>query len=123
MKKLILKLKNILKSWFEIKDNLLLYLCNGEALPTILTDEEEIVPETGVNIKISFPKESSKEPIITMMARDLDINFSIVWGKLEKFRDSILGSLIINIEEENLEKVTKYLNDKKINFTVVEKGE
>lgn len=88
-----------------------------------LTDEEEIVPETGVNIKISFPKESSKEPIITMMARDLNINFSIVWGKLEKFRDSILGSLIINIEEENLEKVTKYLNDKKITFTVVEKGE
>ena len=68
-----------------------------------LTDEEEIVPNVGVNIKISFPKESSEEPIITMMARELDIDFSIVWGKLEKFRDSILGSLIINIEEKNLE--------------------
>ncbi len=88
-----------------------------------LTDEEEIVPENGVNIKISFPKESSEEPIITMMARELNINFSIVWGKLEKFRDSILGSLIINIEEENLEKVTKYLVEKNIIFSVVEKGE
>lgn len=88
-----------------------------------LTDEEEIVPESGVNIKISFPKESSEEPIITMMARELDIDFSIVWGKLEKFKDSILGSLIINIEEKNLEKVTKYLESKKIIFNVVEKGE
>lgn len=88
-----------------------------------LTDEEEIVPVTGVNIKISFPKESSEEPIITMMARELDINFSIVWGKLEKFKDSILGSLIINIDEKNLEKVTKYLKAKNIIFNVVEKGE
>ena len=88
-----------------------------------LTDEEEIVPDVGVNIKISFPKESSEEPIITMMARELDIDFSIVWGKLEKFRDSILGSLIINIEEENLEKVTNYLESKNIIFNVVEKGE
>ena len=88
-----------------------------------LTDEEEIVPENGVNIKISFPKESSEEPIITMMARELNINFSIVWGKLEKFRDSILGSLIINIEEEHLEKVKKYLVEKNIIFNVVEKGE
>ena len=88
-----------------------------------LTDEEEIVPVTGVNIKISFPKESSEEPIITMMARELDIDFSIVWGKLEKFKDSILGSLIINIDEKNLEKVTKYLKAKNIIFNVVEKGE
>ena len=88
-----------------------------------LTDEEEIVPNVGVNIKISFPKESSEEPIITMMARELDIDFSIVWGKLEKFRDSILGSLIINIEEKNLENVTKYLESKNIVFSVVEKGE
>ena len=88
-----------------------------------LTDEEEIVPNVGVNIKISFPKESSEEPIITMMARELDIDFSIVWGKLEKFRDSILGSLIINIDEKNLEKVTKYLKAKNIIFSVVEKGE
>ena len=41
MKKLILKLKEILSLWTNTKDNCLLYLCNGEALPTILTDEEE----------------------------------------------------------------------------------
>ena len=43
MKKLLLKLKEIIKSWNGVKENLLLYLCNGEALPTILTDDEEKV--------------------------------------------------------------------------------
>ena len=43
MKNLILKLKEIIKSWSDVKENLLLYLCNGEALPTILTDDEEKV--------------------------------------------------------------------------------
>lgn len=43
MKNLILKLKKIIKSWSDVKENLLLYLCNGEALPTILTDDEEKV--------------------------------------------------------------------------------
>jgi len=43
LKNLILKLKKIIKSWSDVKENLLLYLCNGEALPTILTDDEEKV--------------------------------------------------------------------------------
>ena len=60
-----------------------------------LTDEEEIVPDTGINIKLGFNNQSSNEPIITSMARELNIDFSIVGGKLEKFRDNVLGSLII----------------------------
>ena len=44
------------------------------------------------------------------MARNLDIDFSIVFGKLEKFRDDILGSLIINVSSEFGENVKAYLN-------------
>ena len=41
MKKLLLKLKNILRK-FSLKDGeILLYLCNGEALPDTLSDDEE----------------------------------------------------------------------------------
>ena len=43
------------------------------------------------------------------MARSLDIDFSIVWGKLEKFRDDVLGSLIINIPQDKKEQVIKLL--------------
>jgi len=45
------------------------------------------------------------------MARELDIDFSIVWGKIEKYRDNVLGSLIINTEQKNYKLITNYLSD------------
>ena len=81
--------------------------------------EDEVLPTTGVNIKIFFPSTSSENSLITRMARDLNIDFSIVWGKLEKFRDEVLGSLVVNIREEDKEKVIKYLDDKEIILEVI----
>ena len=43
------------------------------------------------------------------MARNLDIDFSIICGKLEKYREDILGSLIINVSSEHKEKVKRRL--------------
>ncbi len=86
-----------------------------------LTDEEEVVPNTGVNIKIAFTSTSSNEPIITSMARDLNIDFSIVGGKLEKFRDNVLGTLTINFEDKYFDQVSNYLKSKNINFSIIER--
>jgi len=41
MKSLIKKIRELIIRFFETKESLLLYLCNGDALPSILTDEEE----------------------------------------------------------------------------------
>jgi len=41
LKKLISYIKNLYSQIFDVKDNLLLYLCNGESLPEILNDEDE----------------------------------------------------------------------------------
>lgn len=41
MKKLLLKLKKLLNSLSIDDDNILLYLCSGEALPETLTEDEE----------------------------------------------------------------------------------
>ncbi len=81
--------------------------------------EEEILPGKGVNIRIFFPKELSQQSIITAMARELDIDFSIVWGKLEKFRSDVLGSLVINLEKENEGRVLNYLIERSINWEVI----
>ena len=72
-----------------------------------------------MNIKILFPSKSSENAVITKMARELDIDFSIVGGKLEKFRDEMLGSLTINIEEKYKESVLKYLSEKDIILEVL----
>lgn len=84
-----------------------------------LLGEEDVLPIEGVNIKIFFPKELSQNSIITSMARELDIDFSIVWGKLEKFSVGVLGSLVINVPEEKEYVVSSYLNDKKVHWEVL----
>jgi D-methionine transport system ATP-binding protein len=53
------------------------------------------------------------------MARELNIDFSIVWGKLEKFRDDVLGSLVINVNNEYKEKVVEYLKNENISWEVL----
>lgn len=95
-----------------------LFLSSNEALKTIVA-ADEIVPNQGVNIKIYFPKSFTSEALITRMARTLNIDFSIVWGKLEQFLDDVLGSLIINVKEVDYEKVIAYLNQEKCRFEVM----
>ena len=82
-------------------------------------DEEELLPSTGVNIKIYFPSTSSENALITKMARELNLDFSIVFGKLEKFREDVLGNLVININEMDKNKVINYLKDKNVILEVL----
>lgn len=96
-----------------------LFLSSSKALKTLI-HEDEIVPNSGRNIKIYFPKDSTADSLITKMARALDIDFSIVWGKLEKFKDDVLGSLIINVNAKDFDNVIKYLNNNNVRIEVLD---
>ena len=50
---------------------------------------------------------------LQQLARTLDINFDICQGKLENFRGSMMGSLIINIDEKDLQAVEKLFRSRK----------
>ena len=82
-------------------------------------DDGDALPKNGVNIKLFFPSDSSENALITKMARELNIDFSIVGGKLEKFRNNVLGTLTININEKDREEVMKYLSSKDIILEVL----
>ena len=98
-----------------------LFLKPGKSLKKFLgEEEEENLPETGVNIKLYFPSNSSENALITKMSRELGIDFSIVWGKLERFRDQVLGGLVINIDEKDKERVLKYLETKDVLLEVLD---
>ncbi|WP_024620541.1 methionine ABC transporter ATP-binding protein [Metaclostridioides mangenotii] len=99
----------------EIGDTEEIFLQNNKSLRKLIGEESIILPK-GTNIKILFPKDISNESIITTMARELDIDVSIIFGKLEQFKDDILGSLIINIPSENGEKVREFLREKNIRW-------
>ena len=98
-----------------------LFLKPGLSLKKFLGEESEgeILPSTGINIKLFFPAHCSENTIITKMAREIGIDFSVVWGKLEKFKENILGSLVINIEEKDKEKVLTYLKDRQLEWEML----
>lgn len=95
-----------------------LFLKPNKDLKEFLGDDSDVTLD-GVNIKIFFPSSISKSSIITSMARELDVDFSIIGGKLEKFRDEILGTLIINFDDSHKESIETYLNNKNIDWEVV----
>lgn len=98
-----------------------LFLKQSSSFKKFLGDsEDELLPSTGVNIRIFFPSSSSENVLITTLARELNLDFSIVWGKLEKFRSGVLGSLVINIKKEDKDRIINYLNNKEIVLEVIE---
>lgn len=103
----------------EVGETEEIFLKNTAGLRKLLGEENIILPE-GTNVKILFPKDISNDSIITSMARELDIDVSIVFGRLEKFKDDVLGSLIINVPDKNGEAVKKFLTDKDIRWEEIE---
>lgn len=95
-----------------------LFLKPDSSLKTFIGDGDLPIKLQGINIKLFFPKESSSKSIITSMARDLDKDFSIIEGKVERFRNSLLGTLTINIKKDDKDSIVKYLDQNNINWEV-----
>ena len=71
--------------------------------------ESEFLPKNGINIRLYFPKEIAQNSIVTHMARALNIDFSIVWGRIEKLNNTAVGNLVININEKDKQSVLEYI--------------
>lgn len=98
------------------------FLSPSKGLKKLIHDDYAFIP-SGVNIRLMFPRHIAKDSVITNMARNLGIDFSIVGGRLERYRDSVLGYLIINVETHDLTRVINYLTDNNLYWEVMEDGE
>ncbi|MCC8194113.1 MAG: methionine ABC transporter ATP-binding protein [Deltaproteobacteria bacterium] len=98
-----------------------LFISAPEGLKKFVEDEFTLIP-SGTNIRMMFPRDISQEAIITTMARDLDLSFSIVGGKLERYLDDVLGFLIINVPDEHLDAVFRYMREKNLHWEVLGNG-
>ena len=96
-----------------------LFVSSNEDVKDFVGDSSECLPATGVNIQLFFTSNNSKGHTMTSLARDLDLDFDICMGKLENFRGTIMGSLIINVEEKDQQKVTDYLNNVGVECEVI----
>lgn len=102
-----------------IGDTANLFLAPTPKLKKLIDDDYTLIP-TGTNIRLMFPREISQKHIITQMVRELDIDFSIVGGKLERYQNDVLGFLIINVQDEHLDMVLEYLQRQKLYWQTME---
>ena len=96
-----------------------LFLSPPENLKKLIEEEYTLIPD-GINIRLMFPRHISQDSVITRMARELDIEFSIVGGKLERYIDDVLGFIIINIPPRHFEKVQNYLREKQLFWDILD---
>lgn len=85
--------------------------------------EKPILPIDGINIAIYYPKNVAFDCVITNMARNLDINFNIVWGKIEELGDCVLGHLVINIDPKDREKVLNFIKNTGVLWEILDNKE
>jgi D-methionine transport system ATP-binding protein len=99
-----------------------LFLAPGEELRKLVRDDYAVIP-SGTNIRLVFPREIANESIITRMARELDTNFSVVGGRIERYRNDVIGFLIINVADEDLDRVIGWLEKNGMIWEVMKDGE
>ena len=95
-----------------------LFLSPPENLKRLIDEEYTLLP--GINVRLMFPRNISQDGVISRMARDLGIDFSIVGGKLDRYIDDVLGFLIINVKPEDLAPVVSYLEKNKLFWEILD---
>ncbi|WP_409069781.1 methionine ABC transporter ATP-binding protein [Clostridium sp. FAM 1755] len=81
--------------------------------------EDNVIPKQGVNIEIVERKNIQEVSLLSSLAIDTKVKYSLVWGGADKYRDKILGSFVINIEDNDKSKIINYLNENHIEWREV----
>ncbi|AUN17565.1 ABC transporter ATP-binding protein [Clostridium botulinum] len=97
-----------------------IFLDKPKVLEELLGElEDNVIPKQGVNIEIIERENIQKSSLLSSLAIDTKVKYSLVWGGTDKYRDKILGAFVINIREDDKLKITNYLNEKHIEWREV----
>ena len=91
-----------------------IFLHVSEKVHNFLGPEEMFQSSNGVNLQIMLLENDESKQILSKLARTLDVDFSILGGKVERYRDKHLGSLIVNFQAKDISRVKEYLTYNKI---------
>lgn len=100
-----------------------IFLKQPQALKSLIGEKDLLIPSKGVTLKIMLSNEYSETPIITEMAQDLKTNFIILGGEMDRFREHVLGSVIINTSNESLKSIKHYLDSRGVVWEIIASGE
>lgn len=94
-----------------------IFLDKPKVLEELLGESEyNIVPQKGANIEIIQRENIEKGLLLSSLAIETGVKYSLVWGGTDKYRDKVLGSFIINTKESDKLKVINYLNEQHIEW-------
>lgn len=96
-----------------------IFLRQPKALINLIGKKDQTLPHEGVNIKISLSQEIAQKPLITEMARNLQTDFLIIGWEMERFRESVLGSVTINMKDADYTRVTEYLSAHQVSWNLL----
>ena len=85
-----------------------LFMHPPKGLQHFIRDEYTVMPE-GINLRVVFPQHTAEQSIIADIARETGADFSIIGGQIERYRDDMLGILMLNVQEQHLAVVQKAL--------------
>jgi len=97
-----------------------IFLDKPKVLEELLGElEDSVIVKKGVNIEIIERENIQESSILSSLAIDTKVKYSLIWGGTDKYRDKVLGSFIINIKSDDKPKIVNYLNEKHIEWREV----
>lgn len=87
-----------------------LFLSQPDALRRFML-EDDIPPDPrGEELQIMLTGDDNSQTILSRLARELQVSYSVAGGKIERYRDQQLGSLVLTFAPEDISRVCAYLD-------------
>ena len=88
------------------------------SLPSDLKLPPGVLKKRG--LALSFHHETATEPIISRLIRQEDVGINILLGKLEYIANEAMGSLLVEVEFKDEERVRHFLEEKGVHVEVID---
>lgn len=88
------------------------------------SDFTGVIGEDSKIVKLKYKKDSTSEPVISIISRKFEVNCSILYGNIDVLDDNPLGNLIVKIEGQGnaVDNALNYLYENKIEVEVIKDG-
>lgn len=96
-----------------------IFLNQPDSLRRLLGDESEVLPKDGVNIRLIFKETQENRTLIPDIAAEVSVKFSVLYSRLEKFRDEVICTAMLNVKQQDFEKIGGYLEALNVKWEVV----
>ncbi len=94
-----------------------IFLDSPNALEELIGESSlDLISNIGVNIEIVNKDYTKKNDILSKLAIHTGVEYSIIWGQFDKYRGNPLSSIVINVNNDKVEDVIRYLEKANVDY-------